>query len=139
MRGAPQVVRARHAAFAVRVHRAARSCSNRSAGRSRTGRGMKKTVPVRFSEGTMGEAAAARYLTERGYHVLERNFRCRGGEIDLIALDGGTLVFIEVKLRRTLARGSPLEAVTPLKQARVRKAAQQYLGFCGRVFGRIRF
>jgi putative endonuclease len=100
---------------------------------------MKKTVPVRFSEGTVGEAAAARYLTERGYHVLERNFRCRGGEIDLIALDGGTLVFIEVKLRRTLARGSPLEAVTPLKQARVRKAAQQYLGFCGRVFGRIRF
>ncbi|HKW44533.1 MAG TPA: YraN family protein [Candidatus Eremiobacteraceae bacterium] len=100
---------------------------------------MKKAVPVRFNEGTAGEAAAARYLTERGYHVLERNFRCRGGEIDLIALDGGTLVFVEVKLRRTLARGTPLEAVTAVKQARVRKAAQQYLGFSGRIFGRIRF
>ena len=100
---------------------------------------MKKPVTTRSSEGTAGEAAAARYLIERGYHVLERNFRCRGGEIDVIALDGGTLVFVEVKLRRTLARGTPLEAVTALKQARVRKAAQQYLGFCGRVFGRIRF
>lgn len=100
---------------------------------------MKKPVSTRSSEGTAGEAAAARYLIERGYHVLERNFRCRGGEIDVIALDGGTLVFVEVKLRRTLARGTPLEAVTALKQARVRKAAQQYLGFCGRVFGRIRF
>jgi putative endonuclease len=100
---------------------------------------LKKPVTTRSSEGTAGEAAAARYLIERGYHVLERNFRCRGGEIDVIALDGGTLVFVEVKLRRTLARGTPLEAVTALKQARVRKAAQQYLGFCGRVFGRIRF
>jgi len=100
---------------------------------------LKKPVSTRSSEGTAGEAAAARYLIERGYHVLERNFRCRGGEIDVIALDGGTLVFVEVKLRRTLARGTPLEAVTAVKQARVRKAAQQYLGFCGRVFGRIRF
>jgi putative endonuclease len=89
--------------------------------------------------GTVGEALAADYLTGRGYHVLERNFRCRGGEIDLIALDGGTLVFVEVKLRRTLSRGSPLEAVTAVKQARVRKAAQQYLSLCGRVFARIRF
>ena len=89
--------------------------------------------------GTAGEAMAAEYLTGRGYHVLERNFRCRGGEIDLIALDGGTLVFVEVKLRRTLSRGAPLEAVTAVKQARVRKAAQQYLSLCGRVFGRIRF
>ena len=100
---------------------------------------MKKLSPTRPTEGTAGETAAARYLIERGYHVLERNFRCRGGEIDLIALDGGTLVFVEVKLRRTLARGTPLEAVTALKQARVRKADQQYLGFCGRVFSRIRF
>jgi putative endonuclease len=100
---------------------------------------VKKVAPRPAASGTAGEVAAARYLTERGYHVLERNFRCRGGEIDLIALDGGTLVFVEVKLRRSLARGSPLEAVTAVKQARVRKAAQQYLGFCGRVFGRIRF
>jgi putative endonuclease len=89
--------------------------------------------------GSGGERAAADFLRERGYHILERNFRCRGGEIDLIALDGGVLVFIEVKVRRTLARGAPIEAVTPLKQARVRRAAQEYLTFCGRVFQRIRF
>lgn len=89
--------------------------------------------------GTVAEQAAAIFLRERGYHVLERNFRCRGGEIDLVALDGGTLVFVEVKLRRTLSRGAPIEAVTPLKQARVARAAQSYLAYCGRVFPRIRF
>ncbi|HME82123.1 MAG TPA: YraN family protein [Candidatus Eremiobacteraceae bacterium] len=89
--------------------------------------------------GSAAEAAAATFLRDRGYHVLERNFRCRGGEIDLIALDGGTLVFIEVKMRRTLSRGAPIEAVTPLKQARVARAAQSYLAFSGRVFPRIRF
>ena len=89
--------------------------------------------------GSGGERAAADFLLARGYHVLERNFRCRGGEIDLIALDGGTLVFVEVKVRRTLARGAPIEAVTAVKQARVRRAAQEYLTFCGRVFPRIRF
>jgi putative endonuclease len=89
--------------------------------------------------GSGGERAAADYLRERGYIVLERNFRCRGGEIDIIALDGGVLVFVEVKVRRTLSRGAPIEAVTLVKQARVRRAAQEYLTFCGRVFARIRF
>lgn len=89
--------------------------------------------------GSAGERTAAAYLADRGYHVLEHNFRCRGGEVDLIALDGATLVFVEVKLRRTLARGAPIEAVTPVKQGRVRKAAQTYLSYSGRVFHRIRF
>ena len=89
--------------------------------------------------GHQGERIAADYLRERGYHVLERNFRCPGGEVDLIALDGSTLVFVEVKLRRSLSRGSPFEAVTALKQGRVRKAAQVYLSYSGRVFHRIRF
>ena len=89
--------------------------------------------------GSAAERAAADFLRERGYHVLERNFRCRGGEVDLIALDGSTLVFVEVTARRTLSRGAPIEAVTALKQARVRRAAQSYLTFCGRVFQRIRF
>jgi putative endonuclease len=89
--------------------------------------------------GSAAERAAATFLRERGYHVLEHNFRCRGGEIDLIALDGGTLVFVEVKLRRTLARGAPIEAVTSQKQARLARAAQSYLAFSGRVFPRIRF
>jgi len=89
--------------------------------------------------GTEGERATADYLRARGYHILEHNFRCRGGEIDLIAIDGATLVFVEVKLRRSLARGAPIEAVTPLKQSRVRRAAQTYLAYSGQVFQRIRF
>ena len=89
--------------------------------------------------GNEGERIAATHLTERGYHILERNFRCRGGEVDLIALDGATLVFVEVKLRRSLARGAPVEAVTPVKESRVRKAAQVYLAYSGRVFTRLRF
>jgi len=89
--------------------------------------------------GSAAERAAAEFLRARGYHILERNFRCRGGEIDLIALDGSTLVFVEVKVRRTLSRGAPIEAVTAQKQSRVRAAAQEYLTFCGRVFHRIRF
>ena len=89
--------------------------------------------------GNEGERATTSYLTERGYHILERNFRCRGGEVDIIALDGATLVFVEVKLRRSLARGAPIEAVTPVKQSRVRKAAQVYLSYSGRVFTRVRF
>ncbi|MBC5823921.1 MAG: YraN family protein [Candidatus Eremiobacteraeota bacterium] len=94
---------------------------------------------LRRTAGSEGERAAEAFLRERGYHVLERNFRCRSGEVDLIALDGGTLVFVEVKTRRSLKRGAPIEAVTPLKQARVRKAAQEYLAYSGQVFGRIRF
>lgn len=86
-----------------------------------------------------GERVAAEYLRDRGYHILERNFRCRGGEVDLIALDGGTLIFIEVKLRRSLLRGTPLEAVTAVKQTRVKRAAQVYLTYCGLAFQRLRF
>jgi putative endonuclease len=89
--------------------------------------------------GSSGERAAASYLTQRGYIVLEQNFRCRGGEIDIIALDGSTLVFLEVKSRRANARSSAIEAVTLVKQARVRRAAQAYLTYCGQVFPRIRF
>jgi len=101
---------------------------------------LKRAVSARTAAlGSEGERTAASYLTVRGYHVLERNFRCHGGEVDLIALDGATLVFVEVKLRRSLARGAPIEAVTPVKQGRVRKAAQVYLSYCGRVFQRIRF
>ncbi len=89
--------------------------------------------------GSAAERIAASFLHDRGYHVLERRFRCRGGEIDVIALDGSTLVFVEVKMRRTHARGAPIEAVTELKQARVRRAADAYLAYCGQVFHRIRF
>lgn len=99
----------------------------------------RRTSSTAVVVGSGGERAAADFLTSRGYHILERNFRCRGGEVDLIALDGGVLVFVEVKVRRTLARGAPIEAVNATKQARVRRAAQEYLTFSGRVFHRIRF
>lgn len=77
--------------------------------------------------GSAYEAVAASYLTARGYRVLERNFRCRQGEIDLIARDGRYLVFVEVKYRRSLAKGDPAEAVGPAKQKRIRQAAAFYL------------
>jgi putative endonuclease len=94
---------------------------------------------ARSRAGPEGERLAAEHLQSRGYHILERNFRCRGGEVDLIALDGGTLVFVEVKLRRSVARGTPIEAVTALKAGRIKKAAQTYLAYSGRLFHRFRF
>ena len=77
--------------------------------------------------GEMGEALALRYLEKRGYEVLERNYRTRYGEIDLVVRRGGTLVFVEVKARRGTGFGEPLEAVTPRKQEQVRLMAEQYL------------
>lgn len=77
--------------------------------------------------GRAGEAAAAAYLEERGLRVLERNFRCEGGEIDLVAADSRTLVIVEVKTRSGTAFGRPGEAVSPAKQARLRRLAARYL------------
>jgi putative endonuclease len=71
---------------------------------------------------------------ERGYEILERNYRTRYGEIDLVVRGGRALVFVEVKLRRGTAYGHPLEAVTPRKQARVRLMAEQYLSERGEEF-----
>lgn len=98
-----------------------------------------RTVGPRSSLGSEGERLAAEYLRTRGYLILEHNFRCPGGEIDIIGLDGGTVVFVEVKVRRSASRGSPEEAVTREKERRVRRAAQVYLVYSGRVFRRIRF
>jgi putative endonuclease len=68
-----------------------------------------------------------RYLTRRGYTLVERNYRTRYGELDLILRHQNTLVFVEVKLRRGTGFGHPLEAVTPRKQAAIRALAEQYL------------
>lgn len=76
--------------------------------------------------GSSGERLAARYLRRHGYRILMRNFRAAGAEIDLVALDGETLVFVEVKARRSEAAGSPLAAVDARKQARIRRAAEVY-------------
>lgn len=75
----------------------------------------------------MGEEEAARWLKRHGVRVIERNVRTKLGEIDLIARDGDTLVFIEVKTRRGEAMGPPAAAVTPPKQRRIGKLAQAYM------------
>ncbi len=77
--------------------------------------------------GSRYEETAAAFLTSKGYRVLERNFRCRQGEIDLICRHGRYLVFAEVKYRSGLSMGSPAEAVDARKQERIRRAAAFYL------------
>ena len=85
--------------------------------------------------GVLGESLALRYLLDEGYELVERNYRTRHGEIDLILRSSAdTLVFVEVKTRRGTAFGDPLEAVTPSKQARVRLMAEAYLAGKGTVF-----
>lgn len=76
--------------------------------------------------GTAYEKMAARWLSDQGYQILEQNFYCRQGEIDLIARDGRYLVFIEVKYRRDLLTGHPAEAVGPYKQRRIIRTALYY-------------
>jgi putative endonuclease len=78
-------------------------------------------------KGDRGENLALRYLVEKGYEALERNYRTRHGEIDLVVRGERALVFVEVKLRRGTGFGDPLEVVTPKKQAKVRLMAEQYL------------
>ncbi len=77
--------------------------------------------------GARGERIAAAFLTDAGLHVLDRNWRCREGELDLVARDGTALVFCEVKTRRGTGYGHPVEAVTPAKQRRLRTLAQRWL------------
>lgn len=77
--------------------------------------------------GKMGEDLAAARLRQEGYQILERNWRCARGEIDMVAKDGHTLVFIEVKTRRSNLCGSAAEAVDPKKQERLRFLARNYL------------
>jgi putative endonuclease len=77
--------------------------------------------------GDYGERLACRYLTEIGFTVVERNWRCARGEIDIIAVDGRCLVICEVKTRRSEAFGAPFEAVTPTKARRLRRLAGLWL------------
>ena len=77
--------------------------------------------------GEYGEQLAARYLQERGMAVIERNWRCEHGELDLVARDGDCLVFCEVKTRRAVGFGHPVEAVGHEKQRRLRVLAQRWL------------
>ncbi|MBQ5952257.1 MAG: YraN family protein [Lachnospiraceae bacterium] len=77
--------------------------------------------------GTGYETRAALFLEEAGCRILERNYRCRLGEIDLIAEQDGVLVFVEVKFREGSGAGDPLEAVGVRKQQTIYRVAQQYL------------
>jgi putative endonuclease len=79
--------------------------------------------------GELGEEVAANFLIARGYRIVERNFRCKGGEVDIIARDPGdkSLVFVEVKARTGLSYGVPQLAVTPFKQRQISKAALTWL------------
>lgn len=77
--------------------------------------------------GTSYEIKAEEYLINKGYKILERNFRNRSGEIDIIAKDGEYFCFVEVKYRTTNDFGSPLEAVDYRKQNQIRKVAMFYL------------
>jgi putative endonuclease len=81
----------------------------------------------RQAVGKAGEEAAVQYLRQHGYRILERNYRCRYGEIDLIARDGSMLAFVEVKTRRSQKYGPPAAAVTFQKQRHLIKASQTYL------------
>lgn len=77
--------------------------------------------------GAQGESIAVGYLQKNGYQILERNFNCRLGEIDIVAFHNGYYVFIEVKSRNTLAFGTPREAVAYYKQQRIIGAAKYWL------------
>jgi putative endonuclease len=77
--------------------------------------------------GREGERIAELFLKKKGYKLVERNYRCRGGEVDLIVLDRRVVVFVEVKTRTDYGFGSPLEAVEPRKQRRMILAAQLFL------------
>ena len=82
---------------------------------------------IRLILGDRGERIAARLLRKLGYRILARNYRCPMGEIDLIAKDGDTVVFVEVKTRSGRGFGAPEEAVGPRKQRKLRDVAICYI------------
>ncbi len=89
--------------------------------------------------GAQGESMACRLLEKQGYRILARNFRCRGGEIDVIAQDGEVVVFIEVKERCDASHGAACEAVTREKRRRIIHAARFFAARQGLSEGWIRF
>ena len=95
-------------------------------------------IDRRKATGARGEALAAAYLRGLGYTIVATNWRCRRGEIDIIARDEATLVFVEVRTRSSGQAGSAEESVTPAKQRRLAELAQTYLHFlesAGRPWG----
>jgi len=83
--------------------------------------------PFRISLGECGEREAACFLEKQGYKILERNYKCRIGEIDVIARRKGRIAFVEIKTRTSVQFGTPQEAVDLKKQKKIFKLAQWYL------------
>jgi putative endonuclease len=81
----------------------------------------------RKETGDKGEATAAHFLREHGYRVLEKNYRCPRGEIDIVAQEKGCLVFVEVRTKTQTAFGAPEESITPVKQRKMLATAFWYL------------
>ncbi len=77
--------------------------------------------------GDWGEDAAGKFLEKQGYQILDRKYRCRWGEIDLVARDGEELVFVEVRTRRSNPFGTPQESITEAKVGRMVATCQDYL------------
>ena len=77
--------------------------------------------------GRIGERIALHHLAGKGYRIVDANYQCRWGEVDLIARDGSVWVFVEVRTRRNAAYGSPEESVTPAKARRLTQTAQEFL------------
>jgi putative endonuclease len=100
---------------------------------------MPGTTDARERRGRAGEDATARVYEGRGYRIVERNWRCKLGEIDLIAERGDLLAFCEVKTRSGVAFGGGYEAVTWSKRRRLRRLAEAYLGEGRAEPGRVRF
>ena len=82
---------------------------------------------ARLQTGRQGEELAVRYLQENGYLILERNFRCPLGEMDIVARHGDILVFVEVRSRRSEVYGEPLESIGIVKQKKLSRIALYYL------------
>jgi putative endonuclease len=89
--------------------------------------------------GRYGERVAARYLADTGLQILDRNWRCAAGELDLVARDGPVVVFAEVKTRSSEAYGSPAEAVSAGKAERLQRLAVLWLEAHGLTMAEVRF
>lgn len=94
---------------------------------ARSGASVRPVPTGRAELGRYGETLAARYLTDRGMVVIERNWRCRAGELDIVAVDRRVLVACEVKTRRSCDFGAPIEAVTATKLLRLRRLVGAWL------------
>ncbi|MEA1961796.1 MAG: YraN family protein [Bacillota bacterium] len=89
--------------------------------------------------GKYGEELAVNYLLSKGYKIIVRNYRSKEGEIDIICSDGKTIVFVEVKTRRSTRFGTPEEAITRTKMQHIRRTALTYLAEQGERYKEIRF